>query len=284
MNQTLRLLLRALCATVFPLLVLRVALTRAWAVGVPIAWQEAKVSILNFIRCQRNKLAGEFSYCPICGWKGGVFYHQAAGATVLRNRICPGCGSFERQRFLHECMRRKDPSFLSLEGAFLHIAPRRQERPAFQGERQMRVISGDVSLKVLTETQGHCRLQMDVQRIPLRSQSISALFCIHVLEHVSDDALALSELHRVLQIGGIAYIMVPFAPGAEKTTEWGRPNPYWFDHYRDYSLSDFGAALKGFDWECIQRSDIFTRDEFTRFGIPDDQAIFRCVKREIPQH
>jgi SAM-dependent methyltransferase len=56
-------------------------------------------------------------------------------------------------------------------------------------------------------------LQLDLQAIGLRSESIDVLLSPHVLEHVRDTAAALSEAYRVLRPGGRMYLQVPLQNG-----------------------------------------------------------------------
>lgn len=46
--------------------------------------------------------------------------------------------------------------------------------------------------------------------LPLRSRSVHTIVCTGVLEHVSDPARAVGEMHRVLQTGGRVFVEVPF--------------------------------------------------------------------------
>lgn len=50
----------------------------------------------------------------------------------------------------------------------------------------------------------------DIHDIPLKNESIDAIFCLAVLEHVEDPFKAVSEMHRVLKPGGKILIYVPF--------------------------------------------------------------------------
>jgi SAM-dependent methyltransferase len=49
--------------------------------------------------------------------------------------------------------------------------------------------------------------------LPLADASVDAIASLNVLEHVSDDIGALTEMHRVLRPGGRAAVVVPAGPG-----------------------------------------------------------------------
>jgi len=50
----------------------------------------------------------------------------------------------------------------------------------------------------------------DIERLPFVNESITAIDCDAVLEHVRDASGAVAELHRVLQPGGYLHVVVPF--------------------------------------------------------------------------
>ncbi len=50
----------------------------------------------------------------------------------------------------------------------------------------------------------------DIHKLPLADNSIEAIICLAVLEHVEEPALAVREMYRVLKPGGYCYIYVPF--------------------------------------------------------------------------
>lgn len=50
----------------------------------------------------------------------------------------------------------------------------------------------------------------DIHNLPLESDSIEAILCLAVLEHVENPIKAMQELHRVLKPGGKLLIYVPF--------------------------------------------------------------------------
>jgi len=66
---------------------------------------------------------------------------------------------------------------------------------------------GNINLDV-TRTP-YCNLVASAEQLPIKSLSIDKVLCSQVLEHLSDPALALKEINRVLKPNGIAEIDVP---------------------------------------------------------------------------
>jgi 2-polyprenyl-3-methyl-5-hydroxy-6-metoxy-1,4-benzoquinol methylase len=52
-------------------------------------------------------------------------------------------------------------------------------------------------------------VQADVTDLPLETESVGAVFCMEVIEHVEDDRRALTEMHRVLAPGGLCVLTTP---------------------------------------------------------------------------
>ena len=50
----------------------------------------------------------------------------------------------------------------------------------------------------------------DIHDLPLESNSVDAIFCMAVLEHVEEPQKAVREMYRVLKSGGHCFIYVPF--------------------------------------------------------------------------
>lgn len=48
----------------------------------------------------------------------------------------------------------------------------------------------------------------DIHRLPFKDNSIDAVLCIAVLEHVEDPVKASNEMYRILKKGGYAYIYI----------------------------------------------------------------------------
>src|SRR5437588_5414835 len=74
------------------------------------------------------------------------------------------------------------------------------------------VVSADFSPLALSfsKRRGLCRLcASDAMRLPFRDNSFDLIVALDILEHVSDDAAALKEFHRVLKPGGTIVATVP---------------------------------------------------------------------------
>lgn len=96
--------------------------------------------------------------------------------------------------------------------------------------------------------------QMDITHLQLEDKSQSLVWVSHVLEHVVDDQKAISEIYRVLDWGGVAFIQVPM---------WKTQT------FEDLSLSTPEERLKYFyqpDHGRLYGLDIVDRFENERFS------------------
>ncbi|MEK7584733.1 MAG: class I SAM-dependent methyltransferase, partial [Patescibacteria group bacterium] len=50
----------------------------------------------------------------------------------------------------------------------------------------------------------------DIHHLPLQDESVDAIICVSVLEHVENPLQAVAEIRRVLKKGGYCFIYVPF--------------------------------------------------------------------------
>jgi SAM-dependent methyltransferase len=64
--------------------------------------------------------------------------------------------------------------------------------------------NGDVPAELLA-----CEVACDAQSLPFRTECFRAAVVAEVMEHVPDDRAVLSELHRVLEPGGVLAVTVP---------------------------------------------------------------------------
>lgn len=125
--------------------------------------------------------------------------------------MCPRCGSLGRQRvdwlYLSE---RTD--LLRARVRLLHVAPERCFGHRLQALPNIAYLSADYDSATAME-------QMDITSIRYPDESFDVIICNHVLEHVSDDLRAMSEIRRVLRPGGWAMLQVPIDHDREETFE-----------------------------------------------------------------
>ena len=143
----------------------------------------------------------------------------------------------------------------------------------------------------LVPDEGHARV--DATAIHL-APDFDGVITSHVLEHVPDDAAAISEMFRVLKPGGWALVAVPLSTALERTYEddsirsrWERHRAYGqHDHVRLYGR-DFAERLRqaGFEVQPRRYARDLPPEDVKRYGLRD--GLFHlCVKppavREAP--
>lgn len=181
-------------------------------------------------------------FCNICGYRFSKFV--TVNKIFPREAVCPVCGSYERHRHLYIHLA---PLFPFLQGKrILHFAPEKIIKDMFV-ESDAEYYDGDIQPGLAT-------YQIDITDIDWPDNYFDYIICSHVLEHIPDDARAMSELFRVLKIGGIAFICTPLASKFKEdiTLTDPRAREMLFgqdDHVRIYNLDTLKERLSiaGFD-------------------------------------
>ena len=120
--------------------------------------------------------------------------------------------------------------------SILHFAPEPFFRQMFR-ERFGQYTSADLYMKDVD-------YQADLLNLPFPDESYDFVFASHVLEHIREDARALSEIRRVLKPGGIAVLPVPIFE--TKTVEYPGPNPHEECHVRAPGLDYYDRYSRHF--------------------------------------
>lgn len=185
--------------------------------------------------------------CPCCGWKG-VFLDVVPATGRRAHAECPRCGALERHRLqsfvLDEVMAGLDASGL----AMLHFAPEaffvRRFAPMFK-----RYETADLERPGVDH-------HVDLQSLPFADASYDVVYASHVLEHVQDDAAAISEIRRILRPGGVAVLPVPIMGAV--TVEYDAPNP----------LESMHVRAPGLDYHDKYRAAFARVDVYDSDGVP----------------
>ena len=134
-------------------------------------------------------------YCPLCGWQGYLFSPVCFGDNYREDSRCPSCMTLERHRVLSLFIKEQNIS----TGKCLVIGPNK----LFCEKVFRNYTSLDVNSNNNPDVVG------DVTHLPFSDKSFNTVTCFRVLEHVPLVDSALSEINRVLDLNGVAYISVP---------------------------------------------------------------------------
>lgn len=162
--------------------------------AIPFLWR-AKGSLLAL------RYAGDRYYCPICDRRFRTFLSAGDPRRQRNNVRCPRCDSLERHRLLWLYLQR-ETNFFKMPQRVLHFAPEHCFNERFRGLSNIEYVTADLDAS-------RAMMSMDITDITFPDESFDYVFCLHVLEHVPDDAKAMAELCRIMRPGGMAIIMVP---------------------------------------------------------------------------
>lgn len=220
-----------------------------------------------------HALAGQ-SYCPVCDnrvarWKRFVRDKVQGRQGVL----CPHCRSFERTRQFKLWLDQQQVLRPGLR--LLHFAPEPGLERLFRAKLGISYVTCDVAMRGVDRNE-------DITRLSFDDQSFDFIYCSNVLEHVLDDRKGMAELHRVLAVGGGAFLQVPIRGAVtyedysitdpvERTKHFGQS-----DHVRFYG-EDFKDRLQdaGFKVDAIWLPDAL------RFADNNDIQRMNLAKREL---
>lgn len=214
-------------------------------------------------------LRGEGRECPCCG---GRFRRMSRRRISGWGGICPRCRSHPRHRAIALLLARGE-----LPGRrLLHFAPEPLFDPVFA-----RLTDVD---RVTADLHAPADLRLDISEMELPDSSFDLILCSHVLEHVPDDRAAMRELHRVLDAGGLALVLVPYRPEAKTYEDPSITAPLdrmvafgQQDHLRIYGR-DLPDRLReaGFEVEDRTAGELFDQAAVDRCELDPDEHLFLC--------
>jgi SAM-dependent methyltransferase len=152
-------------------------------------------------------------YCIICK-EARLF---SSGPNGRANATCQNCESLERHRALF-IMNEVIAGHLqknNVLGKVIEVAPSKVSKSVFAyfADRYQSFDSDPAA------DGRECDFVADICSIPLADNSVSLFVALHVLEHVTQDQLAMKEISRVLAPGGLCILQVPLAEYPAVTQE-----------------------------------------------------------------
>jgi len=231
-----------------------------------------------FSRIFRVWYRGDSVECPVCNGKFRKF--MPYGIETRSNVLCPRCLSLERHRLIWVYLKRETDFFTS-KYKFLHVAPEQCFRPRFNKVPNLEYLTADLESPIAD-------LHFDLHDIPLEDNSFDFFMCNHVLEHVEDDVRVMSEIFRILRVGGTAILQVPQDYSLEKTYEDSsiidplerEKHFLQKDHVRLYGM-DYPDRLRraGFEVEEIHYAKILGEELAMRYSLPVNEILYIARKK-----
>ncbi|MDR0911694.1 MAG: class I SAM-dependent methyltransferase [Methanobrevibacter sp.] len=151
---------------------------------------------------------GSGCICLICGVELSNFYKLPFNEDDPRfgELECPYCGTSSRIATLYSYLKHLDifnNENFSKENNFkvLHFAPEKHFYDEFKMNPQIEYYGVDLCPEQY-KINGMDVKKVDITNIPYDNDTFDFILANHVLEHVPDDKKAMSELYRVLKLGG----------------------------------------------------------------------------------
>lgn len=218
--------------------------------------------------------------CPVCNSQYRKFLPYGRNTSSRENALCPGCLSLERHRLMGLYLKRKT-NFFTADLKVLHVAPEYCFIDRFENMPNLDYITGDIESPL-------AKVKMDIHKIPFEANTFDVAFCNHVMEHVDDYVLAMSELHRVLKPGGWALIQSPQDMKFEHTyedptiTDPKEREKHFLqnDHLRLFGR-DYGRELEKGGFTVTEDRfvmDELSKDEVKRYALPSEEIVYFCKK------
>jgi SAM-dependent methyltransferase len=155
-------------------------------------------------------------------------FYQSLVPVVGNDQLSPSLGGDVRGRSLIPLFERDRDQLVG--AVILHVAPEAELSAWFRAH----ALALRLNYVTLDPYSAAADLRDDLTALSLEEGSVDVIVCHRVLEHILDEASALSEMFRVLKPGGLLQLSVPISPNLAVTNEWIVPDASHHDHVRQY--------------------------------------------------
>jgi SAM-dependent methyltransferase len=209
-----------------------------------------------FRKCYAFFKKGTQHFCSVCDFKASSFER-----LPNQDLLCPNCGSLSRDRRLWKLI---STTHLQPNIQILDFSPSRSLFRKWKKVSTVKHIASDLSGDFMAD------VTYNITQIPEKENSFDLIICYHILEHVVDDAKAMSELFRVLKPKGTVLIQTPFKEGeiyedytivseSDRLTHFGQE-----DHVRIYSVDGLKKRLESVGFSVVVNQ--YEKDEYLGFS------------------
>jgi predicted SAM-dependent methyltransferase len=200
-------------------------------------------------------------FCDICKKNTNFISHRD-----IPNRKCSECKSLERHRNLFKYLENKN---LIRNKKILHIAPEKCLVDILNQESHTYI-----SIDKTYQKDRRFMSKLDITDLSIFSNDyFDLVICFHVMEHIQNDILAISEIKRIIRNSGIMILSVPISGESTYTwpeekinlekinQSWGIPGKY-DGHYRTYGYKDLTSLLNKYFFSIELSDNLMTSEGF----------------------
>lgn len=195
------------------------------------------------------------------------------------NALSPSTLSLERHRLLWIYLQ-NETEFFKKPLKVLHMAPEQCFLSIFKKMSNLDYTTADLYSPIVD-------VKANILDLPFEDDLFDVVFCNHVLEHIEDDARAMSELFRVMKPGGLGIFQIPqdihlertyedasITSPEEKAKHFGQ-----YDHVRIYGKDYFDRLRKaGFKVEELDYSANLPPELVKKYCLTKGEILPVCAK------
>ena len=197
------------------------------------------------------------------------------------NALSPSTLSLERHRLMWLFLRDNTTFFTATKKLkVLHIAPEQCFLDIFRKQQNLNYITSDLESPIAD-------VKADICDLPFKENEFDVVFCNHVLEHISNDTIAMQELYRVLKPGGFGIFQIPqdlskaitfeddtITDRKERAKLFGQ-----YDHVRVYGRDYFDKLRSiGFKVDEVDYTKKITLDKIEKYCLMKNEILPVCYK------
>lgn len=238
---------------------------------------------MNWSRQYRKQAAtatGPAVFCPIDGKEFKTFVKIPGDRITLGNDfLSPSNGARMRQRLVWLYLE-NETSIFKDNVSLLHVAPELSYMGILSNLKNLDYYPGDKMVDGYSNQKGINNI--DLTGLEMKDETFDYILCNHVLEHIPDDAKAMSEMYRVLKPGGRAIITIPIDENLSESKEDAsiitpkdREEQYGqWDHVRWYGTDVKNRLEKvGFSVDLNRYATQFSTEDKAKYGLCDDLIV-----------
>ena len=249
--------------------------------------------LITYYRLTYLKFKGKGFLCNFCGSSYECFvaeypsknieqaiYSNEVIAGFGENVYCPNCMSKNRERLIRAVI---ENEFELDDKKILHFSPE-INLSKYLKVNSKSVLSVDLEPDFYRPIDSAI-VKADATKLQFDSESFDIIIANHILEHIPEDEKAIGEMYRVLKLGGVAILQVPYSQKLTNTIEepfindpqkqerlFGQK-----DHVRIYALSDYLERLKrkGFKVKVLSPEQLLV---YRKYAIQEKESVILCYK------